>query len=67
MIVMGGPTNSFYGQQLADQWNKLVVSSGGLISIVNQNGGTSGNLTAEFRVWLMESYEYTKWNYTGST
>jgi hypothetical protein len=67
MIVMGSPTNSFYGQKLADQWNQITVSAGGLISIVNQNGGTSGDLSGEIRVWLMESFEYTKWNYGGST
>ena len=62
MIVMGSPTNNFYHNRVGGYWNYLQVTTGGLIQVLNQNGGSSGNITAELRVWLMESFEYTDWN-----
>ena len=67
MIVMSSPTNQHYHNRLAGYWNYLQVTTGGLIQVHNQNGGSSGNFVAELRVWLMEGYEYTGWNYGGAT
>ena len=67
MTVLSSPTNQFYHVRHNSSSNYLTVSTGGLISVINQNGGSSGNFVAELRVWLLESFEFTGWNYGGGT
>jgi hypothetical protein len=60
-------SSGYYGacHNLYNHWNTVVVSTAGVVSCTNGNGGVGGPYTAELRVWEIESDIVTSWNYAG--
>ena len=65
-IVMN--SNNYFGTggNLYNHWNTIQVTTGGVVNCVNGNGGSSGNLTAELRVWVIEA-PLMDWTYGGGS
>jgi len=54
----------YYGvsHNLYNHWNTIVIATTGVVSITNGNGGTSGNLLGEIRIWEIESERLTSFH-----